>query len=176
MPFGDFDAWQHELLLTGRFVQDGDISEYGPEAQARFERYLELADMVDGTEGPAAVRALIASLRAEDDHGAHEAAYGALSRFPGRDLVRGATLAVVDLLEIPRDNSGNVLRLLTLQADDEDLRTFRAAFGQLQPEIRASLAALIAQHEADEWLADERSIGRLRPANPAGMPGGSSLG
>lgn len=164
MPFGDFDAWQRELLFTGGFVQDGDASEYGPEAQARFDRYIELADMVDGTEGPAAVKALIASLHAEDDHGAHEAVYGALERFPGRDLVRGAAMAVINLLEIPRDNSGHVLQLLTVLASDEDLQAFGAAFGQLQPEIRADLAALIAHHEADEWLADERSIGRLRLA------------
>ncbi|MFB8392654.1 hypothetical protein [Streptomyces yangpuensis] len=162
MPFGDFDAWQRELLFTGGFVQDGDAFEYGPEAQARFDRYIELADMVDGTEGPTTVKALIASLHAEDDHGAHEAVYGALERFSGRDLVRGAAMAVINLLEIPRDNSGHVLQLVTVLASDEDLQAFGAAFGRLQPEIRADLATLIAHHEADEWLADERSIGRLR--------------
>ncbi|MET9111905.1 hypothetical protein [Streptomyces zhihengii] len=159
---GDFDTWQRELLFTGGFVQDGDDSEYGPKAQARFDRYVELADMVDGTEGPTAVKALITSLHAEDDHGAHEAVYGALERFPGRDLVRGTAMAVVNLLKIPRDNSGHVLQLLTVLASDEDLQAFGAAFGQLHPKIRAGLAALIAHHEADEWLADERSIGRLR--------------
>ncbi|MGW7428186.1 hypothetical protein ACWGIN_01410 [Streptomyces sp. NPDC054861] len=164
MPFGDFDAWRRELLLTGGLVKDGDASEYGSEAQTSFDRYIELADVVDGTEGPAAVEALIASLHAEDDHGAHEAVYGALERFPGRDLVKGAAMAVINLLEIPRDNSGHVLQLLTVLASDEDLRTFGAAFGQQQPEIRAGLAALIADHEADEWLADERSLGRLRLA------------
>ncbi|MFE5494486.1 hypothetical protein ACFQ7Z_31635 [Streptomyces virginiae] len=58
MPFGDFDAWQRELLFTGGFVQDGDNSEYEPGAQARFDHHIELADMVDGTERPAAVEAL----------------------------------------------------------------------------------------------------------------------
>ncbi|OKK14778.1 hypothetical protein AMK16_30035 [Streptomyces sp. CB00455] len=107
---------------------------------------------------------MITSLHAEDDHGAHEAVFGALERFPGRDLVRGAAMAVINLLEIPRDNSGHVLQLLTMLASDDDLQAFGAAFGQLQPGIRADLMALIAHHEADEWLADERSFGRLRLA------------
>lgn len=103
MPFGDFDAWRHELLATGDLVQEGDTSVSDEEAGRRYDRYVALADMVDGTEGPRTVGALIASLRAEEDHGAHQAVYGALQRFPSRD-------------------------------------------------------------EAAEWLADERSLGRLRLA------------
>ncbi|MCZ9340935.1 hypothetical protein NGM37_24545, partial [Streptomyces sp. TRM76130] len=67
--------------------------------------------MVDGTEGPHTVHALIASLRAEDDYGAHQAVYGALQRFPSEDLVSGTALAAADLLNIPRDHSGQVLQL-----------------------------------------------------------------
>lgn len=73
-------------------------------------------------------------------------------------------MAVVDLLEIPRDSSGQVLQLLTVLADEEDLLAFGAASGRPQPRVRADLLALIAHHEADERLVDERSIGRLRPA------------
>ena len=84
MPFGDFDAWRRELLLTGDLVQDGDDSVSDDEAGRRYDRYVALADMVDGTEGPRTVHALIASLRAEEDYGAHQAIYGALQRFPNQ--------------------------------------------------------------------------------------------
>ncbi|MFI1030308.1 hypothetical protein [Streptomyces sp. NPDC020951] len=66
MPFGDFGAWRRELLWTGELVQDSDTSVPEEEAGYRFDRYVEPADMVDGTEGPTAVQALIASLRAEE--------------------------------------------------------------------------------------------------------------
>ncbi|MBZ4020082.1 hypothetical protein [Streptomyces purpurogeneiscleroticus] len=162
MPFGDFVAWRRELLLTGDLAQEGDTSVSDEEAERRYDRYVELADMIDGTEGPAAVQALIASLRAEEDYGAHEAVYGALERFPSQDFVSGTVRAAAALVAIPRDNSGAVLQLLSLLADDDNLRTFTGACRHLDPQLRAKLTALIADHEADEWLADERSHGRLQ--------------
>ncbi|MFI8232674.1 hypothetical protein ACIGDI_27970 [Streptomyces sp. NPDC085900] len=164
MPFGDFDAWRQELLATSALVQDGDLSVSDDEAGRRYDRYIALADMVDGTEGPHTVCALIASLRAEEDYGAHQAVYGALQRFPSRDLVSGTVLATADLLNIPRDHSGQVLQLLTLLASADDLVTFTAACDRLDPELRAGLRGLIVDHEVDEWLADERSLGRLQLA------------
>lgn len=162
MPFGDFDGWRRELLSTGDLVQEGDTSVSDEEAERRYDRYVELADMIDGTEGPAAVHALIASLRAEEDYGAHQAVYGALERFPSEVFVSGTVLAAAALVAIPRDHSGAVLQLLSLLADDEDLRMFTGACRRLDPELRAKLTVLIADHEADEWLADGRSHGRLQ--------------
>lgn len=164
MPFGNFDAWRQELLATGDRVQDGATFVSDDEAGRRYERYMALADMVDGTEGPHTVCALIASLRAEEDYSAHQAVYGALQRFPSGDLVNGTVLAAADLLNIPRDHSGQVLQLLTLLACTDDLRTFTAACDRLEPELRAGLRGLIVDHETDEWLADERSLGRLQLA------------
>ncbi|MEU5323783.1 hypothetical protein AB0G67_44665 [Streptomyces sp. NPDC021056] len=164
MPLGDFDAWRRELLWTGVLVQDGDTSVSDEEAGYRYDRYVALADMVDGTEGPAAVHALLASLQVEQGYGAHEAVYGALEQFPSQHLFSGAITAATDLLRIPRDHSGQVLQLLTLLGSSDDLRAFTDACSRLEPELRAGLAALIADHEADEWLADERSFGRLRVA------------
>jgi hypothetical protein len=162
VPFDDFAAWRRELLAAGNLVQDGDGSASAEEAGRRFDRYVALADMIDGTEGPEAVHALVASLRAEEDYGAHEAVYGALERFPSKDLVNGIILAVDDLLRIPRDHSGQVLQLLALLSDADDLQAFTAGCGRLTPDARSGLAGLIESHEANEWLADERCLGRLR--------------
>ncbi|MFD8642634.1 hypothetical protein ACFV14_20295 [Streptomyces zaomyceticus] len=96
--------------------------------------------------------------------GAHQAVYAALHRFPSGDLVSGTVLAVADVLSIPRDHSGQVLQLLTLLANADDLRTFAAACDRLEPGLRTGLRGLIADHEADEWLADERLAGRLQLA------------
>jgi len=74
----------------------------------------------------------------------------------------GVVMAAADLLEIPLDNSGQVLQLVALLSQPDDLTAFGAALGQLKPRLRSSLVALIARREQCEWLADERSIGRLR--------------
>ncbi|MFD2474060.1 hypothetical protein [Amycolatopsis silviterrae] len=150
MPIAELAAWRRELLS----VCDADFDA---------ERYMELADLVDGDEGPEVVHTLIASLRAEDDHGgAHQAAYGALERFPPSDLVSGALLAAADLLALPRDNSGQVLQLITLLAAPRDLDDFRRGSRLLDPDVRQRLGALVRDHEQDEWLAGERSFGTLR--------------
>src|SRR5689334_19351912 len=159
MPFGEFEVWRRELLATGDLVQDGDDSINADEAERRWNRYVELADTVDGTEGPQTVHALITSLTAIEGYGAHEAVYGALERFPPGDLCRGTVMAAAELLTIPDDHSGQVLQLVTLLSNVDDLQEFGVAFGQLSPELRAGLEALIARHEYDEWLADERSLG-----------------
>ncbi|WP_406629187.1 hypothetical protein [Amycolatopsis sp. WGS_07] len=154
MPIAELVAWRRELLS----VCDADFDA---------ERYMELADLVDGDEGPAVVHTLIASLRAEDDHGgAHEAAYSALARFPPGDLVSGTITAAADLLALPRDNSGQVLQLITLVAAAQDLEDFHRGVRLLDPDLRHRLGDLVRDHEQDEWLAGERSLGKLRFVPP----------
>lgn len=161
MPIADLAGWRRELLSVCALEIDDAAQE---ETERRYHRYVELADLVGGDEGPTAVHALIASLSAEEDYGAHQAAYGALERFPPGDLVAGTVLAVADLLALPRDNSGQVLQLLTLVAAPSDLEDFQRGSNQCDPGLRHRLSSLIRDHEHDEWLADERSAGKLRVA------------
>ncbi|WP_158713119.1 hypothetical protein [Streptomyces sp. NRRL S-1813] len=160
MPVGDFEGWRTELLAMGRIVLAGEGGVTEEEAVRRFDRYLELADMVDGSEGPAAVRALIASLQVDQDYGAYQAGFGALERFPSMDLARGVALAAAEVVSIPSGNSGQVLLLLA-DSDAEAVREFNAAGSQMEPAVKDQLSALIAEHERDEWL-DGEPCGRLR--------------
>jgi hypothetical protein len=159
----DIEAWRRELLVVCAIVQDEDESVPQEEADRRYERYLELADAVEGTEGSAAVQALISSLRVTEDYGAHQAVFGALQRFPASVLAHGTAEAAPALVEIPSDKSGQVLQLLTLLASPTDLKAFNSAFGRLAPDLRARLSDLVLRHENEEWLADSRSSGLLRP-------------
>ncbi|MET9633390.1 hypothetical protein ABZX92_38615 [Lentzea sp. NPDC006480] len=99
---------------------------------------------------------------AADDDGAHQAAHGALERFPSAVLALGTIASAQELLRLPADNSGQVLQLLTLLASPADLQAFNTAFGPLEPGLRGRLADLVHRHEQDEWLAGDRSFGRLR--------------
>ncbi|MGW6936548.1 hypothetical protein ACWGE0_41295 [Lentzea sp. NPDC054927] len=118
-------------------------------------------DAIDGTEGPAAVRALISSLRS-DDYAAHLAVYGALELFPPAVLSQGTIDAVPELLEIPPENSGEVLLLVAAMLSEEELHAFNVALGRLEPATRERLTTLVTHHEQGEWLADDRTLGRLR--------------
>ncbi|WP_409182040.1 hypothetical protein F9C11_37290 [Amycolatopsis sp. VS8301801F10] len=161
MPIAEAEAWRRELLSVCE-LDLGAEPVPQEELDRRCDRYVELADLVSGDEGPAAVAVLIASLRAEQDYGAHQAVYGALQRFPANDIVEGAILAAADLLALPRDNSGQVLQLVTLVATPADLEHFRRRAHGLEPGVRQRLHSLVQAHEQDEWLAGERSFGRLR--------------
>ncbi|MDX8036431.1 hypothetical protein SK803_40080 [Lentzea sp. BCCO 10_0856] len=118
-------------------------------------------DAIDGTEGPAAVRALIGSLRS-DDYTSHMAVYGALELFPPAVLSQGTIDAVPELLEIPAENSGEVLLLVAAMLNEEELHAFNVALGRLEPDARERLADLVTRHEQGESLADDRTLGRLR--------------
>lgn len=102
MPVEDFGAWHRELRAID-LVQDDDDSVPQDEVERRWNRFVELADLVDGGEGPDVASALVAALRADQDYGAHEAVYAALERLQPRTLVLGVVMAAVDLVELPLD-------------------------------------------------------------------------
>lgn len=78
------------------------------------------------------------------------------------DRARGVVSAATELLNHPMDNSVQVLQLIAVLSSEEALAEFSASLGELEPEARQGMTALIVQHENDEWLADERAHGRLR--------------
>src|SRR4051812_46183699 len=113
----NMDEWRTELIDLGAIVQDDDTSVPVDEAEARFNSYTDLVAIVDGTEGPAAVTALVSSMRAEHDYGAYQATHGALTLFPSRDFIQGVAMALPALAENPREHSGEVLAAVASSSD-----------------------------------------------------------
>ncbi|WP_394614548.1 hypothetical protein JNUCC0626_32335 [Lentzea sp. JNUCC 0626] len=155
--------WKLEIVECGELVQDGDDNVPQEEAERRWNRYVELADGVTGGEGVAGVAALVASLTAEEDYGAHQAVYGALARFPQAELGAGVAMAAKELVALPGDNSGNVL-LILVRSGSAAVTAFDVAMQATDPEVRNSVRALIELHESEEWLSAEEDRGvLLRP-------------
>jgi hypothetical protein len=146
--------WARELFDMGDIRQDDDERTDG---EAIWNRYVELADAVVGDEGAAGVAAIIASLRAVDDYGAYQAAHSALARFPQPDLGRGVVMAAETLRTIPADNGGVVLLLLARSGPDA-VAAFTDGAVAADPRSRAILRDLVARHESDEWLSEERGV------------------
>jgi hypothetical protein len=85
---GEYRSWRRELLRTGRIVQDGDDSVPPEVRQARFHRYLELVEMVEGNDGPEVFGSLIDSMQVGHDYGAYQRTLKALDRFPRGQFIR----------------------------------------------------------------------------------------
>ena len=156
----DFERWRAEILELGAITQEDDDSVSAEEAEARFNRYIELVRMIEGTEGPSAVEALVSSMRSEHDW-ACRATHGALALFPLGDFGRGTAMAIPFLVEMYPDHSGEVLAAVA--RDDQSIREFHSYLPRLNPELRAGFADLIRQEELDGWLFDEGLVGKLRP-------------
>ncbi|GAA3032290.1 hypothetical protein LV79_003097 [Actinokineospora globicatena] len=146
--------WAVELVECGDLVQDADESGSQEEAERRWNRYVELVDAVTGAEGPAGAAALVASLRAAQDYGAYQATYAALQQFPPQVLGEGIAGAAQQLLTIPSDNAGIVLMLLA-KTGEGAVSAFDAA---LAADVRERVRDLVAEHEAGEWLSEDRGV------------------
>jgi hypothetical protein len=153
-----FEEWRRELLELGAIVQDDDASVSAEDAGALFDRYVELVQMIDGTEGSAAVEALVSSMRSENDYGAYQATHGALALFSPGEFARGVAAAI---LQTHRNHSGEVLAAVA--RNDEGPREFNSYLTQAAPDLRAELGDLVRQEELDGWLSDEGLVGKLQP-------------
>jgi hypothetical protein len=76
-----FERWKSELLLVGNIVQDADLTVPRVEAARRFDRYIELLQLLKGTEGREYALAVIESIQARYDYGAYAEALRAAWRF-----------------------------------------------------------------------------------------------
>ncbi|GIJ00617.1 hypothetical protein Slu03_29940 [Sediminihabitans luteus] len=145
--------WRAEIVECGDLVQDDDEVTPPGEAERRWNRYVDLADSVNGSEGSSGVAAIVSSLRAEEDYGAYQAAHAALGRFPHSDLGQGVADASRELLSIPQDQSGNVL-LILIRSGPAAVKSFNEAIRAADPDVRVSVRELVEFHESEEWLSE----------------------
>jgi hypothetical protein len=161
MAVADFEAWQCELLSCGCIVQDEDTSVPVEEAERRFNRYIELVDAVQGTEGERAARALIRSIQAVHDYGGYQATLGKLMfAFPPQEVALAVVAEVPRLISTLPDWAGDILSTLT-QAQGrsaELVDAFNSSLDLAPPEQRASIVAFIRAQEAEGWLEHRRGV------------------
>ena len=151
-------------MRTGRIVQDDDATADRDQAAADCILYAELADMVEGNEGPEVFLDLMASMQAPEDYEVYETTVVALHRF--EPPIVGACLfeGWWGLRERSLFRAWDLLNLLARGGfGDESLRVFNATWGSAEPARRADLLSLVREEEVSGWLNDETARGRLRP-------------
>ncbi len=151
--------WCTEVVLTGDIVQDGDESIPQEQAEERFNRYVQLIDMVTGRESRQVFQALVDSIRASEDYGAYEGTHNALWKFPPDKFAEYLVPALPRLIErmARHDQVGRFLCPLFGWAKDEYLPAFNQALGRAPTKTQEAIVAFVREDE-DGWFEDNADL------------------
>ena len=160
----DVEAWRTELMRTGRIVQDEDEAADREQAQRDCLRYVELVEMVDGSEGRTVFDALLASMQVPEDYEVYEATVRVLHRFRIASVGEWIYDGWFGLSERSSFRAWDLLNQLAREGFGVEAReAFDRAWGRADPREQRQLLALVEQQERDGWLDDPSASGRLRP-------------
>jgi hypothetical protein len=159
------DAWRSELFRTGNIVQDDDKEADRNQAQSDCLRYVELVDMVDGSEGRDVFDALVASMQVPADYEVYESTFGALHRFHDAAVGEWIHDSWLGLLERCQLRAWDLLNQLARDGFSVEAReAFNRAWGLNNARDQTRLLRLVEDQEREGWLDSSAALGKLRPA------------
>ena len=159
----EISKWCEEVVQLGAIAQDDDDTVSEQAAVERFDRYVELIDMVDGDEPQEVFQAIVDSIRSDEDYGAYEATYNALWRFPPDKYAEYFVGALPRFIRRYGDSSGRFLLGLVGWAVDSHLPPFNEALAQASPEARTVILDYVRTQEREGWFEDD--IGLIGASN-----------
>ncbi|QDV23871.1 hypothetical protein [Aureliella helgolandensis] len=148
IPFSD---WRKELLKNSKLVQDDDDTTPTEEAERRFNRYIQLVDMVNGKEAQEVFQALVDSIRVPEDYGAFEAVHRALWKFSPDDFADYFVAALPKLIRrmAKHDQVVRFLIPLTGHARRKYLPAFHAALDRASPGDRRTILNFVKRNSEE---------------------------
>ena len=152
-----FEEWRAELLHVGNIVQDEDDSVGWDEREARFNRYVEMLDALQGGEGFEYALAVFESLQAENDYGAYQIAGHTAWRFGEIPYYRALIQELPRLIETLPYWAGDFLVSIANgkdTADEATIRVFNRLLSELDATNKQKIDGFIRQEEtsASGWL------------------------
>jgi hypothetical protein len=158
------DAWRSELFRTGNIVPDHDKKADRDQAQRDCLRYVELVEMVEGTEGRTVFDALLQSMQVPEDYEVYETTVGVLHRFRDASVGEWIYDGWFALLERSPFRAWDLVNQLAREGFGAEAReAFDRAWGRAEAREQRRLLALVEEQERDGWLDDPTVSGRLRP-------------
>lgn len=164
MPKASLSIWRSELLATGRIVQDEDLSVTRAEAESGFNRYVQMIDELDGSEGLEAALALVQSIQMPNDYGAYERTLNALLFiFPPSQAAAAIVSELPRLIATLPEWAGNLLSSIARSevASRALLAAFNTALALAPTANREKILAFVHQEEVGGWLEDRQGL--IRP-------------
>ena len=157
----DFDSWRKELIVSGAIIQDDDNSVSPERAEYRFNRYIELLEMVRGDEPEMVFHAIVDSIQVEEDYGAYEAVYNALWRFPPDKFSQYFISALPGFIQRFGEDVGRFLVGLTGSVNAEYLSCFNRVLDLASKEDLSIIVSFIEGQEINGWFEDAPGV--IRP-------------
>jgi hypothetical protein len=150
-----------ELLLTGNIVQDYDESISDDESECRFNRYIELLDLIDGSEDIKVTKLIIQSMRAKDDYGAYQTAIRKIFSFPSDICATTLISELPSLIEENKEWAGEILCGLANEIEDIEtpyIDAFLIELNNTDQDMQRIIINYIKEEERKGWLTHRISI------------------
>jgi hypothetical protein len=158
----NIQEWQKELIFTGNIVQDTNESVPQPEAERRFNRYIELLDMVEGDEGQQVLTSVIRSIQVKHDYGAYQTTLGIiLWKFPPDLMIPVLLSELPTLIHRQPDWAGDIINQIAQQHDTENkvlTELFNKEIAKLSNDSREIIVQFVRNEENGGWLGHLRGI------------------
>ena len=162
----NFERWPREVLLTGSLAEDGGVAIEEVEAVARQRRYVELLELVDGSEGQEVFQTLLDSMQTDEDFEVYENTRRVLGRFPGDRFGRWLFEALPDFMR--RRGTDDIEDFLAAIAagnlGPEAPNSFNDAWAKAETAWSDQVLDVVRRLEHHGSLSLPGRVGKLRPA------------
>ena len=158
-----FEEWRSELLFVGNIIQDSDSTVGSDEAERRFNRYIEMLDSLDGTEGPEYAQTIFESIQATDDYGAYQSAGHCAWKFGEEIFCKSLIHELPRLINEQPDWAGDFLVSIANGVGTEHqsvIDTFNSLLASLPSETQSVISKYISDEEQSEsgWLINRVGV------------------
>ncbi len=150
------DDWRKELLENSELVQDRDDTASSEEAERRFNRFVQLAEMFNGKETQLVFQTLVDSIRCPNDYGAYESVHNALWKFPPQSFAEYFVGALPKLIKrmAKHDQVARFLAPLNGHGKRRYLPAFVCALSGAPPADKQTILKFIRKHSEELGDAD----------------------
>jgi len=143
-----------------KLIECGDFSEKHSDevSQKRIERYWELIDMVDGSEGQEVFNAILSSIQDEGMTEAYESTYNALWKFPPMKFAEYFIEALPTFLDRNPEEAGRFLLGLIGWAVDEYLPHFNDKLATIPVDAQSKIMEFVKREENGGWFDSGKGL------------------
>lgn len=140
----DLETWSAELVLNSSFIPDFGSLNLLKQAESRFDRYIELLEMVEGNEPPEVLHTMANSIRMEDDCGAYQVTVNTFSKFMTLEYIK-AFIEILAKVDFRRSDLASDMIIIMSQIKIDEQTSFLQLFEQELKTCKSSAAGHAVQ-------------------------------
>ena len=153
----NFSVWRDELIFLGNIAQDDDESISPDESEKRFNRYIEILDSLDGSEGFDFALAIFESIQAHYDYGAYQVALRTARRFGPEQFAKALLRELPRLIEDLPDWAGDILGEIA-NGPSSYISAFNLNLSKTPTAQKSMILEFTINQEESGWLQDKVGV------------------